>query len=76
MDISHASTLNASPLRLETTQPDFEAAFARRLHWSAEQDDAIEQRVKDILADVRERAVRAAHWLSHAEWTDGWSGHE
>jgi 5-(carboxyamino)imidazole ribonucleotide synthase len=24
---------------------------------------------------VRERAVRAAHWLSHAEWTDGWDGH-
>ncbi len=21
---------------------------------------------------VRERAERAAHWLSHAEWTDGW----
>ncbi|SHW64048.1 phosphoribosylaminoimidazole carboxylase, PurK protein [Mycobacteroides abscessus subsp. abscessus] len=30
----------------------------------------------DYVADVRERAVRAAHWLSHAEWTDGWSGHE
>jgi 5-(carboxyamino)imidazole ribonucleotide synthase len=27
------------------------------------------------IADVRERANRAAHWLSHAEWTDGWSGH-
>ena len=25
------------------------------------------------VADVRERAARAAHWLSHAEWTDGWS---
>jgi 5-(carboxyamino)imidazole ribonucleotide synthase len=24
---------------------------------------------------VRERAERAAHWLSHAEWTDGWDGH-
>jgi 5-(carboxyamino)imidazole ribonucleotide synthase len=23
------------------------------------------------VADVRERAQRAAHWLSHAEWTDG-----
>jgi 5-(carboxyamino)imidazole ribonucleotide synthase len=23
------------------------------------------------VADVRERAARAAHWLSHAEWTDG-----
>lgn len=27
------------------------------------------------VADVRERAERAAHWLSHAEWTDGWKGH-
>jgi 5-(carboxyamino)imidazole ribonucleotide synthase len=24
---------------------------------------------------LRERASRAAHWLSHAEWTDGWDGH-
>jgi 5-(carboxyamino)imidazole ribonucleotide synthase len=24
------------------------------------------------VANVRERAERAAHWLSHAEWTDGW----
>ncbi|WP_264010318.1 5-(carboxyamino)imidazole ribonucleotide synthase [Mycolicibacterium flavescens] len=28
------------------------------------------------LAEVRERATRAAHWLSHAEWTDGWNPHE
>ena len=27
------------------------------------------------VANVRERAARAAHWLSHAEWTDGWDGH-
>ena len=27
------------------------------------------------VADVRERAARAAHWLSHAEWTDGWDEH-
>jgi 5-(carboxyamino)imidazole ribonucleotide synthase len=27
------------------------------------------------VADVRERANRAAHWLSHAAWTDGWSEH-
>jgi 5-(carboxyamino)imidazole ribonucleotide synthase len=24
---------------------------------------------------LRERADRAAHWLSHAEWTDGWDPH-
>jgi 5-(carboxyamino)imidazole ribonucleotide synthase len=27
------------------------------------------------VADVRERAARAAHWLSHAEWTDGTDEH-
>jgi 5-(carboxyamino)imidazole ribonucleotide synthase len=27
------------------------------------------------VAEVRERAVRAAHWLSHGEWTDGWDSH-
>ncbi len=26
-------------------------------------------------ADVRERAERGAHWLSHGEWTDGWDPH-
>lgn len=29
----------------------------------------------DDVESVRERAERAAHWLSHAEWTDGWDGH-
>jgi 5-(carboxyamino)imidazole ribonucleotide synthase len=27
------------------------------------------------VTSVRERAMRAAHWLSHAEWTDGWDEH-
>ncbi|MCV7160375.1 5-(carboxyamino)imidazole ribonucleotide synthase [Mycolicibacterium brisbanense] len=27
------------------------------------------------VTELRERAVRAAHWLSHAEWTDGWDPH-
>jgi len=27
------------------------------------------------VAAVRERAERAAHWLSRAEWTDGWDEH-
>lgn len=30
----------------------------------------------DYVAAVRERAQRAAHWLSHAQWTDGWDGHQ
>jgi len=29
----------------------------------------------DDVVTIRERANRAAHWLSHAEWTDGWEGH-
>jgi 5-(carboxyamino)imidazole ribonucleotide synthase len=29
----------------------------------------------EYVAEVRERAVRAAHWLSHGEWTDGWDEH-
>lgn len=32
--------------------------------------------VGDDVDVVRERAERAAHWLSHAEWTDGWDGHD
>ncbi|MDH6677745.1 5-(carboxyamino)imidazole ribonucleotide synthase [Rhodococcus sp. LBL1] len=27
------------------------------------------------VAAVRERAERAAHWMSRAEWTDGWNEH-
>ena len=44
---------------LDTTAADFEATFQRVLHWSAETDDAIEQRVGDILADVRTRGDAA-----------------
>ncbi|MCV7193246.1 5-(carboxyamino)imidazole ribonucleotide synthase [Mycolicibacterium brumae] len=32
-------------------------------------------RAGEDVATVRERANRAAHWLSHATWTDGWDGH-
>jgi len=28
------------------------------------------------LAELRERAERAAHWLSHGQWTDGWDPHD
>ncbi len=47
--------MNARPLRLSTAQADFETLFQQRLHWSADTDDAIEQRVADILADVKAR---------------------
>ena len=44
---------------LSTAAADFEAEFQRVLHWSAETDEAIEQRVADILADVRTRGDAA-----------------
>jgi len=49
----------AKPLRLSTTSPTFEADFKARLHWSADTDAAIEQRVADILADVEKRGDAA-----------------
>ncbi len=51
--------MNARPLRLSTTQADFETRFQQRLHWSADTDAAIEQRVADILADVKARGDAA-----------------
>ena len=45
--------------QLSTAAADFEAEFGHVLHWSAETDDAIEQRVADILADVRLRGDAA-----------------
>lgn len=29
----------------------------------------------ETVTSLRERAERAAHWLSHAQWTDGWDEH-
>jgi histidinol dehydrogenase len=51
--------LQAKPLQLNTADAGFEAAFAARLHWSADTDAAIEQRVADILADVQTRGDAA-----------------
>ncbi len=49
----------AAPARLATASATFEADFAARLHWSADQDAAIEQRVAAILADVQQRGDAA-----------------
>jgi histidinol dehydrogenase len=49
----------AAPLRLVTTAASFEADFKARLHWAADTDAAIEQRVADILADVQRRGDAA-----------------
>ncbi|WP_428002425.1 histidinol dehydrogenase [Acidovorax sp.] len=51
--------MQAKPVRLSTDSADFEAAFRDRLHWSADTDAAIEQRVADILADVQARGDAA-----------------
>jgi histidinol dehydrogenase len=45
--------------RLSTVDSAFEADFQRVLHWSAETDAAIEQRVAAILEDVRTRGDAA-----------------
>ena len=52
-------TLVASPARISTASSTFEAEFQARLHWSADADAAIEQRVADILADVQKRGDAA-----------------
>ena len=49
----------ATPARLSTASSTFEAEFKARLHWSAETDAGIEQRVADILRDVQQRGDAA-----------------
>ena len=49
----------AAPAHLSTADATFEHDFAQRLHWSADTDAAIEQRVADILADVQKRGDAA-----------------
>ena len=49
----------ATPVRLSTQDADFEAQFTARLHWSADTDADIEQRVASILADVQHRGDAA-----------------
>jgi len=61
--------MSAKPLRLSTQDAGFEAAFAQRLHWSADTDAAIEQRVADILADVQQRGDAAV--LAYTQRFDG-----
>ena len=51
--------LVAAPARLSTATATFDAEFKARLHWSADTDAAIEQRVADILADVQQRGDAA-----------------
>ena len=52
-------TLTARPLRLSTADAGFASAFQARLHWSAETDAQVEQRVAEILSDVQRRGDAA-----------------
>ena len=54
---------------LDTRAEGFEADFQRVLHWSAETDLAIEQRVAEILADVQQRGDAAV--LDYTRRFDG-----
>jgi histidinol dehydrogenase len=49
----------ATPARLSTASSLFDAEIKARLHWSAETDAGIEQRVADILRDVQQRGDAA-----------------
>ncbi|MES3002670.1 MAG: histidinol dehydrogenase [Pseudomonadota bacterium] len=51
--------LRAEPLRLSTADAGFDAAFEARLHWSADTDAEVEDRVAEIIADVRARGDAA-----------------
>jgi histidinol dehydrogenase len=47
--------LIAAPARISSASVTFDDELKARLHWSADTDTAIEQRVADILADVQKR---------------------
>ena len=61
--------LIAAPARISTASATFDAQLKARLHWSAEADAAIEQRVAGILADVQTRGDAAV--LEYTERFDG-----
>ena len=52
-------SLVAAPAHISTASSTFEADFQARLHWSADTDAAIENRVIEILADVQKRGDAA-----------------
>lgn len=59
----------ATPARLSTASATFEADFRARLHWSAQTDAEVEQRVAQILADVQQRGDAAM--LEYTKRFDG-----
>jgi len=61
--------LVATPAYLSTADSQFDTQFKARLHWSADTDAAIEQRVADILANVKNRGDAAV--LEYTNRFDG-----
>jgi histidinol dehydrogenase len=61
--------MNADVRLLDTSAANFEGEFQRVLHWSAEQDRAIEERVAAIVDDVRARGDAAL--LEYTQRFDG-----
>jgi histidinol dehydrogenase len=55
--------------QLQTRDANFEAEFHRVLHWSVEEDHAIEERVAAIVADVKTRGDAAV--LEYTQRFDG-----
>ena len=51
--------------QLSTASPTFERELAEALHWSAQTDELIEQRVAQIVQDVRDRGDAALLELTH-----------
>ena len=64
-----AITPIAAPARLDTAAASFDADLRARLHWSAETDAEVEQRVGQILADVQRRGDAAV--LEYSNRFDG-----
>ena len=63
----------APPVRPD---PRRQGAPVRQGRTAGPQDRPRQHRRRRRATKLRERAARAAHWLSHAEWTDGWDGHD
>lgn len=63
------ANLIANPARLSSASADFDAKLTEKLHWQADEDAAIEQRVTEILGAVQRLGDTAV--LAYTERFDG-----
>ena len=63
-----SSFVQAKPLYLRTTAPDFDALLTQRLAWEASTDHQIEQAVSTIVAQVQVRGDEPVHSSSPRRW--------